>query len=455
LSTNCHAEAIEQILKCEAKKLDADIINIIELKPPDFWSTCYRVKAKFLKDYSSTNVIDTLINKFSFNIKQENNNENKTEEQIVYDELVIPADTTYADTCWTAILIKKGNELQIGENKYAFSKNGFLLCKGCIYDIELNTNQSERYFSKLIDIKKDTLVFTNFMNKKVSEKSFIEYDTLYLNIRDIRKFYLVEDRALGIYSSINLDNYDILFNRDTISCKPLNFYGPAFYNDSTLYEFAPYLTGFGLIWLYEKDGNTFYFEGITEKPSEYKIDTTHRQRYPIWFTPCGVEQIIGIAIGLSAENMKNFYYRKDTLEITGINVEVNPFAIFSILGPYSLPHIDSLEIYKNHLACTWTTTITGINFSLVGNMGPRQSNGLTINGLNYIIYNSNWISITGLNTTTYEFKGVSISGLRNKSAIGEGVQIGLFNSCTELKGFQIGLWNTNSKRSLPFINWDF
>jgi hypothetical protein len=94
LSTNCHAEAIEQILKCEAKKLDADIINIIELKPPDFWSTCYRVKAKFLKDYSSTNVIDTLINKFSFNIKQENNNENKTEEQIVYDELVIPADTT-------------------------------------------------------------------------------------------------------------------------------------------------------------------------------------------------------------------------------------------------------------------------------------------------------------------------------------------------------------------------
>lgn len=37
----------------------------------------------------------------------------------------------------------------------------------------------------------------------------------------------------------------------------------------------------------------------------------------------------------------------------------------------------------------------------------------------------------------------------------KGVQIGLVNNAAKLRGFQIGLWNTNQKRSLPLFNWCF
>jgi hypothetical protein len=35
------------------------------------------------------------------------------------------------------------------------------------------------------------------------------------------------------------------------------------------------------------------------------------------------------------------------------------------------------------------------------------------------------------------------------------LEIGLLNRTQLLKGFQIGLWNVNSKRKLPLINWSF
>jgi hypothetical protein len=43
----------------------------------------------------------------------------------------------------------------------------------------------------------------------------------------------------------------------------------------------------------------------------------------------------------------------------------------------------------------------------------------------------------------------------DEAKIGRGVQIALFNSSMNFKGIQIGLWNKNQKRSLPFINWNF
>jgi hypothetical protein len=36
-----------------------------------------------------------------------------------------------------------------------------------------------------------------------------------------------------------------------------------------------------------------------------------------------------------------------------------------------------------------------------------------------------------------------------------GMQLGILNLAEELRGFQIGLWNRNARRALPFINWQF
>lgn len=48
-STKCHENDAIRILKKEACLLHADAVNVIEEKRSDFWSTCYRAEAEFLK----------------------------------------------------------------------------------------------------------------------------------------------------------------------------------------------------------------------------------------------------------------------------------------------------------------------------------------------------------------------------------------------------------------------
>jgi hypothetical protein len=54
-STNCHEDDALRILRRDACQLGADAVNILNEKRPDFWSTCYRVEAEFLK---KTNSVD-------------------------------------------------------------------------------------------------------------------------------------------------------------------------------------------------------------------------------------------------------------------------------------------------------------------------------------------------------------------------------------------------------------
>ena len=51
--------------------------------------------------------------------------------------------------------------------------------------------------------------------------------------------------------------------------------------------------------------------------------------------------------------------------------------------------------------------------------------------------------------------GIGIAVIGNFDTEVNGTQIGLFNKANKLKGIQIGLWNTNEKRRLPIINWNF
>ncbi len=48
-STKCEESQAIEILRKEACALNADVVNIIEEKRADIWSTCYRVEAEFYK----------------------------------------------------------------------------------------------------------------------------------------------------------------------------------------------------------------------------------------------------------------------------------------------------------------------------------------------------------------------------------------------------------------------
>ncbi|WP_144429001.1 LA_2272 family surface repeat-containing protein [Chryseobacterium sp. StRB126] len=100
--------------------------------------------------------------------------------------------------------------------------------------------------------------------------------------------------------------------------------------------------------------------------------------------------------------------------------------------------------------------INGVQLSLI-NMEPSVTNGLEINvssNINtYAI--TNGMAVSPLYNLHHKIKGVSVAPFANVGQKCRGLQIGLYNSCKDFRGIQIGAWNENGKRKLPFINWNF
>jgi hypothetical protein len=59
LSTDCGFETIINIAKKKACEEGADAIQLVEIKTPDGWSTCYRIKARFVKFSYDNNILST------------------------------------------------------------------------------------------------------------------------------------------------------------------------------------------------------------------------------------------------------------------------------------------------------------------------------------------------------------------------------------------------------------
>lgn len=128
--------------------------------------------------------------------------------------------------------------------------------------------------------------------------------------------------------------------------------------------------------------------------------------------------------------------------------------------------------------------VNGITISAVSQL-IKQSNGISITGFGSSSFKNNGLQIAGagtsatisngfigsfLNTEVFTGKGLQIGGfnqyvnftglqigifndVEGESKNFTGLQIGFLNNAKKLKGIQLGLWNSNEKRSLPFINW--
>jgi len=176
-----------------------------------------------------------------------------------------------------------------------------------------------------------------------------------------------------------------------------------------------------------------------------------KQRYILWYIPSNVERIHGIALNpwLTESNFSK------ELIINGFHIQINPF--FTLMVPVavlgSISFISNNDFadkthYENH------NTINGINFTIF-DFGISKVNGLDLNIIGSDVGIVNGISLGGLLNKPYFIKGIAIASISNKSFECHGLQISLINYCKKLKGFQIGLWNINKKRSLPFLNWCF
>lgn len=361
-----------------------------------------------------------------------------------------------ADSCWTVLLLQKGNNLEMKEDMGSVNKTGFYLFRNCIYEVDLLNKVQLR--GRLIDVKPDTLFFTNYFNSNVALKAGASLDTVAVHYLELDKLNLIADRAMNFSVKHNFSSYDFHFKMDTSHCYLPSYWDTIFSNDVNKYEIVPHLTSQGICHLFEENGRTFYFQGGGMiKPDRSKMDFTYDRRYPIWFTPCKVELINGIAVGLFTENIKNDpYLEKDSLQINGLNLEITLMRLASLgYMEFSGPYPDSLDFYSNYVQNNIELIINGVNISLFGTINEAIINGVNLAGLNTVVDKMNGFSISGLNNFSYIMNGMTVALFRNRATKGKGVQIGLFNKCNDFRGFQIGIWNINGKRSLPFINWQF
>lgn len=170
----------------------------------------------------------------------------------------------------------------------------------------------------------------------------------------------------------------------------------------------------------------------------------------IWFLPNEANRINGLAAGFQAMNVND-----DSLTINGMSADLGLATVMA------LPYIVDWELKSRTKKQagfmemdTAFVIVNGLSASMFGELG------ITVNGVNLTFgitgaAQLNGLSVSGFFTKSSSFKGVCISGLHNVSKKGRGIQIAIFNTCKDLKGIQIGLWNKSGKRGLPFFNWGF
>lgn len=203
-----------------------------------------------------------------------------------------------------------------------------------------------------------------------------------------------------------------------------------------------------------------------------------------------VEKVNGLVVGLG--HIENKKIAKQT--INGMNLEVNPApiagAFIAFMGIMYLPEIikknssakDSIYKEPDLRVANWDKTsfikLNGLNISTGCFFVPTSMNGLNISFANKF-QDFNGLSIAPLGTMSDRQNGISLGlaninndmngftvgvynqslqldglhvGIINLAKSNHGLQIGVFNRSYS-KGFQVGVWNVNSKRSMPFLNW--
>ncbi len=359
------------------------------------------------------------------------------------------------DKCWTVLIHKKGKDIVERDNMSTFDERGFYLMRNCAYHIKTSNNHI--YFGRLVDVKPDSLFFTTFINEEVYPYGGYRFDTIGIHYTQLKELGFNGDFSQTDDVQF-MKHFKFVFDKSSENCRIISERAQVYSDDSTEFELIPFLDQFELKHVYVDRGIVYDYYGYQTDRFVYSSeDSTYRKGYGIWFTPCSVEKINGLAIGFKAINLKNKDNSlKDSLQINGVSLEIFPvdwfdFAEDSWIGRFP----DSVNFYRSYVKEKTETKIKGISCGLIRSNGCREISGLNIAGIYSTAIAVRGVSLSGLSNFAYEFNGLSVASIVNRATIAKGVQIGLVNKAADLRGVQIGLWNINGRRSLPFINWQF
>jgi len=184
-------------------------------------------------------------------------------------------------------------------------------------------------------------------------------------------------------------------------------------------------------------------------------DTTEvrKNRFGLWTTPFKVTHVYGILFNIWPSNSNTpppiIYGAELNLHPAGVIVPPARTFVYFFFPHLHYPtdNIDANEF-------KYFKKIYGLQLGIFTSE-PRDIYGLDINACGTLESNTHGITISPIVNMHYIMNGLTFGLIGNHDVKCNGVQIGISNSCADLKGFQFGLWNRNQHRVLPLINWAF
>ncbi|MFN8206593.1 MAG: hypothetical protein U0T82_04200 [Bacteroidales bacterium] len=182
-----------------------------------------------------------------------------------------------------------------------------------------------------------------------------------------------------------------------------------------------------------------------------QVNAQIRKNRPlVWVIPSVDTRINGLAGGLIINSLKDTDSALTT-EINGVSIELIGVGLLLPLAPSNPIYFESDDFYLNDenldsIVKSYNYVkyrINGISIS-GGGIGGHDINinGLNISGINTLIGKMTGLSICIMFNISGVVNGVSIGGIVNNSIQSKGLQIGLFNKTTRLRGFR---WIMESK----------
>ncbi|MFD2288900.1 hypothetical protein GJU39_23125 [Pedobacter petrophilus] len=197
---------------------------------------------------------------------------------------------------------------------------------------------------------------------------------------------------------------------------------------------------------------------IPERTNHFPVGSFHKKN----------SNIHGIGVGLYSgidEGPKDIQFRN--VHINGIKLEAIGLGILVPLMPSS-PVAQDEEELQEYMATPLSEKVNGLNISPAGTASDCFTNGISAGLIAQVGRQVNGISASTIMNFAQKHNGIQVAmfneayvmnglqlGLANRSGRARGLQIGLVNHSTNFKGVQLGFWNTNQKRKLPILNWNF
>ena len=171
------------------------------------------------------------------------------------------------DSIYNVMVLRKEVQPEIKDNMAEYSPTGFYLYRNCFYDLKFRDKVEKTL--RLIDIKRDTLVFIGISEKQDIDLSITSKDTLLVDYQSIDKILLLKNFSSGASKKINCDDYYFIFYKSLTNNSYESKYAQVFSSQAEKSELIPRLSSHGITYHYEFGGKLYYHSGVKVQTPKY------------------------------------------------------------------------------------------------------------------------------------------------------------------------------------------